>query len=83
MRVVHGSGFCNINNEAVMVEHIRRTYGPKMRIAIVDTDAHHADGTQDIYYNDQASSTYAFTRMGGHSTRAPVHRGEEVRPPTA
>ncbi len=53
MRVVHGSrGFCNINNEAIMVEHIRRVYGPKMRIAIVDTDAHHADGTQDIYYND-------------------------------
>ncbi|MGI6539368.1 MAG: histone deacetylase [Bacillota bacterium] len=53
MRIVHGSrGFCNINNEAIMVEHIRRTHGPKMRIAIVDTDAHHADGTQDIYYND-------------------------------
>ena len=52
-RIVHGSrGFCMINTEAIMVEHIRHTYGPDLRIAIVDTDAHHADGTQDIFYND-------------------------------
>ncbi|NMB24491.1 MAG: histone deacetylase [Firmicutes bacterium] len=52
-RIVHGSrGFCTINNEAIMVEHIRHTYGPNLRIAIVDTDAHHADGSQDIFYND-------------------------------
>ncbi|NLY52111.1 MAG: histone deacetylase [Firmicutes bacterium] len=52
-RIVHGSrGFCTINNEAIMVEHIRRTYGSHLRIAIVDTDAHHGDGTQDIFYND-------------------------------
>jgi acetoin utilization deacetylase AcuC-like enzyme len=53
MRIVHGSrGFCNVNNEAIMVEHIRSVYGADKRIAIVDTDAHHADGTQDIFYND-------------------------------
>jgi acetoin utilization deacetylase AcuC-like enzyme len=52
MKSVHGSrGFCNVNNEAIMIEHIRETYGPK-RIAIVDTDCHHGDGTQDIYWND-------------------------------
>lgn len=52
MRVTYGNrGFCNINIEAVMVEHIRQTYG-KQRIAIVDTDCHHGDGTQDIYWND-------------------------------
>ncbi|HHV43120.1 MAG TPA: histone deacetylase [Firmicutes bacterium] len=53
MRIVHGSrGFCTVNSEAIMVEHIRHRFGPQMRIAIVDTDAHHADGTQDIFYND-------------------------------
>lgn len=53
MRIVHGSrGFCTVNNEAIMVEHIRHRVGPDVRIAIVDTDAHHADGTQDIFYND-------------------------------
>jgi acetoin utilization deacetylase AcuC-like enzyme len=52
MLVAHGArGFCNINIEAVMVEYIRHTYGIK-RIAIVDTDCHHGDGTQDIYWND-------------------------------
>lgn len=35
-----------------MVEHIRHRMGPNVRIAIVDTDAHHGDGTQDIFYND-------------------------------
>jgi acetoin utilization deacetylase AcuC-like enzyme len=52
MRVAHGNrGFCNINNEAIMVEYIRRKYGIK-RVAIVDTDVHHGDGTQDIFYHD-------------------------------
>ena len=49
MRVVHGQrGFCLVNNEAVMVEHIRQKLGPESKIAIVDTDVHHGDGTQDI-----------------------------------
>lgn len=53
MRVVHGSrGFCTINNEAILIEHLRKRAGGKLRVAVVDTDAHHADGTQDVYYND-------------------------------
>jgi acetoin utilization deacetylase AcuC-like enzyme len=53
MRIVHGSrGFCTINNEAVMIEHLRHVYGSQLKVAVVDTDAHHADGSQDIYYND-------------------------------
>lgn len=53
MRVVHGNrGFCNINIEAVMLEHIRERYG-RLRVAIVDTDCHHGDGTQDIYWHDR------------------------------
>lgn len=52
MLVVHGArGFCNVNIEAIMIEHIRSRFGPK-RIAVVDTDCHHGDGTQDIYWND-------------------------------
>ena len=51
-RIVHGArGFCNINIEAIMIEYLRRAYGVK-RIAIVDTDCHHGDGTQDIYWHD-------------------------------
>ncbi|AEF94267.1 histone deacetylase superfamily [Desulfotomaculum nigrificans CO-1-SRB] len=52
MRVVHGNrGFCNINNEAILIEYLRRAHGVK-KIAIVDTDVHHGDGTQDIFYHD-------------------------------
>ena len=48
MRVVHGArGFCNINIEAIMVEYLRHAYGIR-KVAIVDTDCHHGDGTQAI-----------------------------------
>lgn len=52
MTVVHGNrGFCDINNEAVMVEYLRHTYGIR-RLAIVDTDVHHGDGSQEIFWHD-------------------------------
>lgn len=52
-RVVHGArGFCVLNNEAIMVDHLRHRLGPDLKVAIIDTDAHHGDGTQDIFYND-------------------------------
>lgn len=52
MRVVHGNrGFCNINNEAIMIDYLRQKYGLK-KIAVIDTDVHHGDGTQDIFYHD-------------------------------
>lgn len=52
MQTVFGDrGFCVVNIEAIMVEYIRRHYGIK-KIAVVDTDCHHGDGTQDIFYND-------------------------------
>jgi len=52
MRVVHGNrGFCNINMEAIMAEYARDRYGVE-KIAIVDTDCHHGDGTQDIFWHD-------------------------------
>ncbi|MHB8158384.1 MAG: histone deacetylase family protein, partial [Desulfocucumaceae bacterium] len=44
-------GFCNINNEAVLVEHLRRRYGVR-KVAIIDSDVHHGDGTQEIFYHD-------------------------------
>lgn len=57
MRVSHGNrGFCNVNMEAIMIERLRDHYprpdGRPLRVAIVDTDCHHGDGTQDIYWND-------------------------------
>lgn len=52
MRVSHGGrGFCHINIEAIMVEYIRSQYGVK-KIAVIDTDCHHGDGTNDIFWHD-------------------------------
>jgi acetoin utilization deacetylase AcuC-like enzyme len=52
MRVVHGGrGFCAVNIEAIMIEYLRRAYQVD-KVAIVDTDCHHGDGTQDIYWHD-------------------------------
>ncbi len=52
MRVVHGGrGFCAINIEAIMIEYLRQAYKVD-KVAIVDTDCHHGDGTQDIYWHD-------------------------------
>ncbi|HZK83171.1 MAG TPA: histone deacetylase [Desulfosporosinus sp.] len=44
-------GFCTLNYEAILVNHLRARFGIK-KIAIVDTDVHHGDGTQDIFYHD-------------------------------
>lgn len=44
-------GFCTLNNEAILVNQLRARFGIQ-KIAIVDTDVHHGDGTQDIFYHD-------------------------------
>ncbi|HKL60636.1 MAG TPA: histone deacetylase [Sphaerochaeta sp.] len=63
-RVVYGDrGFCVTNNEAVMLERIRAEFGP-LRVAIVDTDAHHGDGTEDIYWNDPETLVISFHQDG-------------------
>jgi len=46
-----GGGFCYFNNVAIMVRCVQRDHGIK-RIAIVDYDAHHGNGTQNIFYDD-------------------------------
>ena len=46
-RADRGSGFCYLNNTAVAAERLRSRFG---RVAIVDVDAHHGDGTQQVFY---------------------------------
>ena len=40
-------GFCYVNNSAIAAARLRLTYG---RVAVLDIDAHHGDGTQQIFY---------------------------------
>jgi acetoin utilization deacetylase AcuC-like enzyme len=46
-----GGGFCYFNNIAIMTECLKRDFGFK-RVFIFDCDAHHGNGTQDIFYED-------------------------------
>lgn len=40
-------GFCFVNNSAVAAQHLRRNAS---RVAILDVDLHHGNGTQGIFY---------------------------------
>ena len=45
-------GFCFINNAAVTARYLQKRY-KVTKIAIIDFDVHHGNGTQEIFYNDE------------------------------
>jgi len=44
-------GFCLFNNAAVAARTAQRVHGAE-RVAVVDIDVHHGNGTQDVFYGD-------------------------------
>jgi acetoin utilization deacetylase AcuC-like enzyme len=44
-------GFCIFNNVAVAARHARHVHGVE-RVAIIDFDVHHGNGTEEIFQND-------------------------------
>jgi acetoin utilization deacetylase AcuC-like enzyme len=45
-------GFCIFNNVAVAARHALRAHGLE-RVAIIDFDVHHGNGTEDIFEGDE------------------------------
>ncbi|MFO1148739.1 MAG: histone deacetylase family protein [Alsobacter sp.] len=69
-------GFCFFNNAAIAARHAQKAYGAE-RVAIVDWDVHHGNGTQDIFWNDSSvmyCSTHEMPLYPG--TGAANERGE-------
>ncbi|NLI90507.1 MAG: histone deacetylase [Epulopiscium sp.] len=63
-KMVYGDrGFCIVNMEAIMIEHMRKS-NPGLKVAIIDSDCHHGDGTQDIYWNDKNILFISFHQDG-------------------
>ena len=54
-------GFCLFNNAAIAARHAQQQHGAE-RVAIVDFDVHHGNGSQDIFWND-ASVMYCSTHQ--------------------
>lgn len=47
----YGMGFCLFNNIAIAARRARAKHGLD-RVAVIDWDVHHGNGTQDIFYRD-------------------------------
>ena len=50
---VRANGFCFINNIAVSARYLQKKFEVN-KIAIIDFDVHHGNGTQEIFYKDQS-----------------------------
>ena len=69
-------GFCFFNNAAIAARHAQKAHGAE-RVAIMDFDVHHGNGTQHIFWDDP-TVLYASTHQMPHypGTGAVSERGE-------
>ena len=50
---IRANGFCFINNIAVAARYLQKKYNVG-KVAIIDFDVHHGNGTQEIFYKDKS-----------------------------
>ena len=82
-------GFCFFNNAAIAARHAQAAHGAE-RVAIVDFDVHHGNGTQHIFWDDRSvmyASTHEMPQYPGTGSigergqhdqivNAPLHAGD-------
>jgi len=71
-------GFCLFNNVAVAARYAQATFGVK-RVAIIDWDVHHGNGTQQIFYEDNSVlyvSLHQYPFYPGSGSRTERGRGK-------
>ena len=74
--LANAMGFCFFNNAAVAARHAQAAHGAE-RVAIVDFDVHHGNGTQHIFWADNSvlyASTHEMPLYPGTGARS--ERGE-------
>jgi len=85
-------GFCLFNNAAIAARHAQQQHGAE-RVAVVDFDVHHGNGTQEIFWADKTvmycsthqmplfPGTGAANERGEHDTvvNAPLRAGDGGR----
>jgi len=82
-------GFCLFNNAAIAARHAQQQHGAE-RVAVVDFDVHHGNGSQEIFWSDKTvmycsthqmplyPGTGALSERGEHNTvvNAPLRAGD-------
>jgi len=56
-----GMGFCIFNNIALAARYLQKKHGVS-RVAIVDWDVHHGNGTQEVFYEDDTVLYFSIHR---------------------
>ena len=75
-----GMGFCLFNNVVVAAEYALHKYNME-RIAIIDFDVHHGNGTQDAFYNNPGVlyiSTHQYPHYPGTGRMNETGEGEAL-----